>query len=138
LTGQCCNVTIAAAKNECPEEAAMPNYNGYNRLETPAVELVQERYGGELYEYYPLGQYIVAAPGVCGGRPTFKYTRLEATMILARLSRGETVEELLQAYAASKLNAEAIYEAIHLASQALLQVTQPLRHTKAHLEVVGA
>jgi uncharacterized protein (DUF433 family) len=116
----------------------MPNYNGYNRLETPAVELVQERYGGELYEYYPLGQYIVAAPGVCGGRPTFKYTRLEATMILARLSRGETVEELLQAYAASKLNAEAIYEAIHLASQALLQVTQPLRHTKAHLEVVGA
>jgi len=54
----------------------------------PIAELVRERYSGEIYEYYPLGQHIVAAPGVCGGRPTFKYTRLEATMILARLSRG--------------------------------------------------
>lgn len=115
----------------------MPDYNGYNQVETPVAELVRERYGGETYEYYPIGQHIVAAPGICGGRPTFKYTRLEATMILARLSRGETVEQLLHAYAASKLSAEAIYEAIHLASQALLQVTQPLRRTKAHLEVVG-
>lgn len=116
----------------------MPEHNGYNPVETTVAELVRERYGGEIYEYYPLGQHIVAAPGVCGGRPTFKYTRLEATMILARLSRGETVEELLQAYAASKLSAEAIYEAIHLASQALLQVTRPLRRAKPHLEVVGA
>ncbi|MCE7986806.1 MAG: DUF433 domain-containing protein [Caldilinea sp. CFX5] len=29
---------------------------------------------------------MVAAPGVCGGRPTFKYTRLEATMVLAFLA----------------------------------------------------
>jgi len=50
---------------------------------------------------------------------------------------GETVEDLLLAYATSKLSAEAIYEAIHLASQALLQVTQPLHRAKAHLEVVG-
>jgi len=33
--------------------------------------------GGEPYEYYPLGEYIVIAPGVCGGRPTFKGTRLD-------------------------------------------------------------
>jgi uncharacterized protein (DUF433 family) len=116
----------------------MPDYSGYNQVETPVAELVRERYGGEIYEYYALGQHIVAAPGVCGGRPTFKYTRLEATMILARLSHGETVEELLQAYAASKLSAEAIDETIHLATQALLQMTRPLRRAKAHLEVVGA
>lgn len=115
----------------------MSDYNGYNLVETPVSELVDERYGGEIYEYYPLGKYIVSAPGICGGRPTIKYTRLEATMILARLSRGETVEELLQAYAASKLSAEAIYEAIHLASQALLQATRPLRRAKTHLEIAG-
>ena len=115
----------------------MSNTNGHTKAAALTPELVQERYGGELYEYYPLGQYIVAAPGVCGGRPTFKYTRLEATMILARLSRGETVDELLNAYSASKLCVEAIYEAIYLASQALLQVTQPLRPTKPKLEPVN-
>src|SRR5438093_7174788 len=40
-------------------------------------ELVCEIVGGEPYEYYPLGQYVVRAPGVCGGRPTFKYTRID-------------------------------------------------------------
>jgi hypothetical protein len=39
--------------------------------------LVKEMYGGHPYEYYPLGNYVVAAPGVCGGRPTFKYTRID-------------------------------------------------------------
>jgi len=32
---------------------------------------------GELYGYYLLGKYIVAAPGVCEGRPTFKFTRID-------------------------------------------------------------
>ncbi len=34
---------------------------------------------GESYQYQPLGKYIVRAVGVCGGRPTFKYTRIEIT-----------------------------------------------------------
>ena len=38
-------------------------------------KLTTEIVGGESYEYYPLGKYIVATPGGCGGRPTFKYTR---------------------------------------------------------------
>lgn len=37
------------------------------------AELMTEIVGGEPYEYYPLGEYVVRAPGVCGGRPTFKY-----------------------------------------------------------------
>lgn len=82
-------------------------------------QLVQENYGGELYEYYPLGEYVVAAPGVCGGRPTFKYTRLEVSMILAQLSIGRSIDELVHAYAESNLTQEAIREAIQLASQAL-------------------
>jgi hypothetical protein len=42
-----------------------------------ARELMRENVGGEPFEYYSVGRYIVIAPGVCGGRPTFKYTRIE-------------------------------------------------------------
>ena len=83
-------------------------------------QLVQEMYGGELYEYYPLGKHIVRAPGVCGGRPTFKYTRLEPSMILAQLSLGRTAEELVVDYQPSKVTVEGVYEAIHLANQAFM------------------
>src|SRR5262249_50847190 len=37
-------------------------------------ELVTEIVGGEPYQYCSLGDYVVRAVGVCGGRPTFKYT----------------------------------------------------------------
>lgn len=90
-------------------------------------QLHSELYGGEVYEYYALGQYIVAAPGVCGGRPTFKYTRLEVSMILSRLAAGDTVEAILENYSMSKLSAEAIYEALRLARNAFLESTKELR-----------
>jgi hypothetical protein len=41
--------------------------------------LMTEVVGGELYQYYPLGKHVVRALGVSGGRPTFKYTRIEIT-----------------------------------------------------------
>ena len=43
---------------------------------SPPTQFVCEMVEGESYEYYLLGQYIVAAPGGCGGRLTFKYTRI--------------------------------------------------------------
>src|SRR5262249_31762249 len=89
----------------------------------PSIQLMHEVYGGEIYESYPLGKYIVAAPGVCSGRPTFKYTRLEVSMILAQLSTGRTIEELVHAYALSDLKPEAIREALLLASRALVKLT---------------
>src|SRR4051794_35558879 len=56
------------------------------------VQLVREIRGGYPYEYYPLGEYIVSAPGVCGGRLTFKYTRLDARWVLAFIEAGESPE----------------------------------------------
>ncbi len=53
---------------------------------------VTETVGGEPYEYVPLGKYVVRAPGVCDGRPMFKYTRIEITGTLERLAAGETVK----------------------------------------------
>src|SRR2546422_4490032 len=90
-------------------------------------KLVSEIVGGEPYEYYPLGDHIVAAPGVCGGRPTFKYTRLEVSVILARLSAGDTVDEIVHAYSRSQLTGEAVREAIHLADRALSKSAQRLQ-----------
>ena len=80
-------------------------------------ELVCEIVGGEPYEYYPLGSYVVRAPGVCGGEPTFKYTRINVEDALGRLLMGWTVEQVAQSY---RLPVEAVHEAIRLAAQALI------------------
>ncbi|NIR52293.1 DUF433 domain-containing protein [candidate division KSB1 bacterium] len=77
------------------------------------MKLIREIVGGEPYEYYPLGEYIVRAPGVCGGRPTFKYTRIEITFILNLLAAGESIDDLVTAYE-GRITREAIWEAIHL------------------------
>jgi uncharacterized protein (DUF433 family) len=77
------------------------------------LELVQELHGGSIYEYYPLGEYIVSAPGVCGGRPTFKHTRVEAIGALNLLAAGYTIEQIAQRFDVPKM---AVGEAIRLAS----------------------
>ncbi len=93
----------------------------------PKTKLVREMYGGEWYEYYPLGKHVVAAPGVCGGRPTFKYTRLEVSMILALLAAGESAEEIVRDYADRRLMLGAVKEAIRIADKNLLKATRSLR-----------
>ena len=57
--------------------------------------LVTEIINGESYSYYPLGQYVVRAMGVCGDRPTFKYTRIEIAGVMERLAKGENVENIV-------------------------------------------
>ena len=61
-----------------------------------AKRLIHEIVEGEDYSYYPLGKYIVAAPGVCGGRPTFKYTRIEVEVVLDLLAAGEPLDRLVE------------------------------------------
>ncbi len=90
------------------------------------TSLVRETYKGEPYEYYPLGEYVVVAPGICGGRPTFKYTRLEVSVILSLIASGRTAQEIVQQYSASRLSPEAIAEAIRLAGQALVKSAEVL------------
>lgn len=85
---------------------------------TKAPELVREMVGDVEYEYYPLGEFVVVAPGVCGGRPTFKYTRLEVSVILALLAAGQSIEEVVEDYALSRLSRTAVQEAIRLAEEA--------------------
>jgi uncharacterized protein (DUF433 family) len=81
-------------------------------------QLVSEIVGGEPYEYYPLGEHVVAAPGVCGGRPTFKYTRIDVRHAMSLLSGGWTVEEVARAY---EIPLAAVQEVLDLAVQALTE-----------------
>jgi uncharacterized protein (DUF433 family) len=79
------------------------------------MNLVTETVGGEPYQYYPMGRYVVRAPGVCGGRPTFKYTRIEITGTLDRLAAGESLDDIVMGYR-GRVSREAIIEAIRLIS----------------------
>jgi uncharacterized protein (DUF433 family) len=89
--------------------------------------LVREKRGGEVYEYYPLGKHIVVAPGVCGGKPTFKRTQIRVAFVLDLLAAGWTIEQVTRKYQSSHLSAAAIKEAIQLAKKAFVKTSPVLR-----------
>ena len=91
----------------------------------PVTEIV----GGEVYQYYPLGKYVVRAIGVCGGRPTFKYTRIEIAGTLERLAEGENIDEIVKGYL-DRVSKAAIIEALKL-------VTTRFVSTLPELEIVS-
>lgn len=80
------------------------------------MQPITETVNGETYQYYPLGNHIVRAPGVCNGRPTFKYTRIEITGTLERLAAGETIDEIVAGYR-NRVSKDAIIEAVSLVTQ---------------------
>ena len=88
-------------------------------------KLITETVGKEPYQYYPLGKYVARSPGVCGGRPTFKYTRIEITGTLDRLATGENMDEIVAGYR-GKVSREAVIEAIHLISSQFLNTLPQL------------
>lgn len=79
-------------------------------------KIVSENVGGERYDYYPLGEHVVSAIGVCGGRPTFKYTRIDIQHALELLSSGRTVQQVAASY---RVPVPAVQEALQLAIEAL-------------------
>ncbi len=85
---------------------------------TATIELVSETVGGEAYEFVPLGQYIVRAPKVCSGEPTFKYTRIRIKHAMDRLVGGETVDQIAADYG---LPTGAMQEAIDPSVRALIE-----------------
>lgn len=86
-------------------------------------KLVREVVGGEPYEYYPLGRHVVVAPGVCGGRPTFKHTRIDVRHALSLLAAGRTVEHVARSY---QIPVAAVREALALAAKAFDHNTREL------------
>jgi len=85
-----------------------------------AKKLIKETMGSEPYEYFPLGEYVVRAPGICGGRPTFKYTRIEITGTFERLAAGEKLDEIVTGYR-ERVPKEAIIEAVSLITSQFIE-----------------
>jgi len=83
------------------------------------MQIIREIVGGEPYEYVPLGQYVVRAIGVCGGRPTFKYTRIEVAGALDRLVSGESIESIVAGYG-GRVPREAVLEAVDIVTRHFL------------------
>ena len=83
-------------------------------MKNTSQKLVREMVGGESYEYYPMGRYIVVAPGICRGRPTFKYTRIDVRHALGLLAAGRTIKQIARGY---QIPVEAIQEALALAAR---------------------
>jgi uncharacterized protein (DUF433 family) len=83
------------------------------------AKLITETIGGELYQYYPLGEHVVRAVGVCGGRPTFKYTRIEITGTLERQAARESLDEIVAGYK-GRVSHEAILEAGQIVTEQFL------------------
>ncbi len=89
------------------------------------IQLMTEQMGDESYQYYPLGAYVVRAIGVCGGRPTFKYTRVEITGTLERLAAGEPVAQIVTGYE-GRISLAAIQEASQIMTRTFLQALPEL------------
>jgi uncharacterized protein (DUF433 family) len=83
-------------------------------------KVVREIVGGEVYEYVPLGRHIVSAKGVCGGRPTFKYTRVEVATVLRLIAAGMSVDELVANFK-GRISRDAIEEALQWAAKLVAQ-----------------
>lgn len=66
-----------------------------------------------------ISKYIVADTEICGGKPTFKGTRIMVWQVLEMLETGETMEEILENY--PSLTKEHIKSALHVATQKLSQ-----------------
>jgi uncharacterized protein (DUF433 family) len=90
------------------------------------MKLTTEVVNGETYAYYPLGEHVVRAVGVCGGRPTFKYTRIEVTGTLDRLAAGESLDAVVAGYG-GRVSRDAIVEALRIATAEFIRALPELQ-----------
>lgn len=81
--------------------------------------MIYEHLDGDTYVYAPLGRHVVRGVGICGGRPTFKYTRIEVAGALDRLAAGESFDALIAGYG-GRVSREALLEAIDIAARHLV------------------
>ena len=88
-------------------------------------KLFTEIVGGEPYQYYPLSEHVVRAVGVCGGRPTFKYTRIEITGTLDRLAAGENIDEIVKGYR-NLVSKDAVEDAMRLVTSQFIDTLPEL------------
>ncbi len=68
-----------------------------------------------------LGEYIVADPLICHGKPTFRGTRIMVWQILDELAHGMSPTEIVKAWN-GKITRPAIAESVSLTQRSLLSL----------------
>ena len=58
-----------------------------------------------------LGQYIVADPAICHGKPTFKGTRIFVADVLADVERGLSLDFIIARWGGGRISKAAVAEA---------------------------
>lgn len=71
---------------------------------------------------HQLGRYVVADPGICHGKPTFRGTRIMVADVLEQVADGLAWETIVEEWR-GRISREAIAEAVSLARQAFLTQT---------------
>ncbi|MBI5361240.1 MAG: DUF433 domain-containing protein [Planctomycetes bacterium] len=66
-----------------------------------------------------LGRYIVIDPDICHGKPVFRGTRILVSDVLEQVANGMDWNSIIKKWR-SRLDKDAISEAIRLASEALI------------------
>jgi uncharacterized protein (DUF433 family) len=64
-----------------------------------------------------ISQYLIAHPGVCFGKVTFKGTRVPVKTVLNFMAMGWTIEQILEDW--PELTREAVVEALEMAAIAV-------------------
>jgi uncharacterized protein (DUF433 family) len=75
-----------------------------------------------------LGQFIVADPKICHGKPTYKGTRIMVWQILDELAHGMSPAQIVKAWG-GRVSRAAIAETVNLARRALLNDRGRLRQS---------
>ena len=72
-----------------------------------------------------LGQYIVADPEICHGKPTFKGTRIMVWQVLDDVAEGRAWEFICNVRWGGRIPLAAVAEAVRLARKAWLESCEP-------------
>ena len=85
---------------------------------------------GRQHKRVELGQYIVADPEICHGKPTFKGTRIMVWQVLADVADGRSWEFICNTRWGGRIPTAAVTEAVRLAQEALLTLRRFLKHER--------
>src|ERR1019366_7635121 len=82
-------------------------------------------------ERVELGQYIVADPEICHGKPTFKGTRIMVWQVLDDVAEGRSWEFICSARWGGRIPLAAVAEALKLARAAWLEKRWGFTHSSS-------
>jgi len=86
-----------------------------------------------------LGQYVVADPDICHGKPTFKGTRIMVWQVLDDVADGRSWEFICNTRWGGRIPTAAVTEAVRLAQEALLTLyKQPVRRPQGKRPALAA